>query len=82
MSALPRMGVVVVGVCDGNGLIAVHSLATGAQLFVSKAEYATFVATDDASGLVYVSNKVARDFCVSAFRWDGTSLTSEVCWTG
>jgi len=78
MSALPRMGVLVVSVCAGEGLIAVHSLATGAQLCVTKAAYATFVRTDDASGLIYVSNKVAHDFCVSTFRWDGTSLTSQV----
>ena len=78
LASLPRQGVAAVSVCDAYGLIAVLNLETGERLCVVEIRYATFLAADDASGLVYVSCMYERDFCVRAFRWDGATLTSQV----
>jgi len=89
--ALSRASIVIIGACDDNGFLAVHSLASGKPLArSSKLFSAAHIAADD-SGFVRKAKAVGRhaDVFVSAREAlyehsgdDGTFNIYHFCWTG
>lgn len=79
LAVLPRCGIVVSSHCSVDGSILVHDLKTGALLSQAPARYATHIAADDESRMVFASVKLVDGmFGVGIFRWDGVSLTEQV----
>jgi hypothetical protein len=76
IAVLPAQGVVVVSDYD-HGKLHVHRLSHGVRVASTKAENATCVAADPASGTVCASTDARPSRVVSSFRWDGAALVAE-----